>query len=316
MSLLIRKPGIFSTIQDLGRFGARRFGINPSGAMDAVAARLSNIALGNREDAPVLEMHFPAAEIEFENGVTFALGGADFQATIGNTHVPLWKTRRAEKGDRLRFRRRVAGYVTYLATAGGFEIDEWLGSASTNLTVRAGGHNGRKLISGDRLHLVHENRSVSRMIGRSIIPRYCRFPTVRIIAGAEFELLTALSERALLNSSFSVSSESNRMGFRLHGEQLNLLHSKQMLSSAVERGTIQLLPDGQLIVLMADHQTTGGYPRVGQIIIDDLPLVAQLGPKDQISFHLVTLAEAEAAALRFERDLALLRAAISLGETK
>ena len=140
-----------------------------------------------------------------------------------------------------------------------------------------------------------------------MIPFYSRFPTVRIITGAEFENLTAFSEQQFLSETFTISKDSNRMGFRLEGKPLFLLNKTELVSSAVDFGTIQLLPDGQMIVLMADHQTTGGYPRLGNVISIDLPLIAQLGANDKVGFHLISIGEAENLLLEFEKDLCFLR---------
>jgi len=312
MSLLIRKPGMLSTVQDLGRVGSRRLGINPNGVMDTTAARLINIALGNEENAAVIEMHFPAAEIEFEDDTLIALGGADLGAMLDNVSIPLWQTMFASKGGVLKFKGKVSGNRCYLAVKNGFSIDSWLGSASTNLVAGVGGFEGRKLSVGDRVACATTSEIKKIKIGRSLFPRYSRFPTVRIVAGSELPLLTAVSERAFLSRPFEITTDSNRMGFRLKGEPLQLLQTKEMLSSAVDFGTIQLLPDGQMIVLMTDHQTTGGYPRIGHVIKHDLPLVAQLGAKDTVSFHLISVEQAEAITMEFERELALCKMGIRL----
>ncbi|MDM7923912.1 MAG: biotin-dependent carboxyltransferase family protein [Pyrinomonadaceae bacterium] len=308
MSLIIRKPGILSTVQDLGRFGMRRFGINPGGAMDPAAVRLINSLLGNDENAAVLEMHFPAAEIEFDAATSFAIGGANFAAELDGRPVSNWFVHEAGAGSTLRFTSKVKGNRTYLAVAGGIAVEQWLGSSSTNLTAMMGGHEGRAIRAGDKL-LTKGDRvlELSAGVSRTLIPIYSSFPTVRIVKGAEYDRLTAKSELDLTHEGFSVTAESNRMGFRLSGETLHLLGKKEMVSSAVSFGTIQLLPDGQLIVLMADHQTTGGYPRLGHVLSVDLPLVGQLGPGDGVGFHIVSLEEAEMLVEEFERDLKLLK---------
>lgn len=294
-------------MQDLGRTGYRALGINTNGVMDIVAARIINTLLRNAENEAVLEMHFPAAEITFEAECTFAIGGADFAAELNGTPVSNWGSKAAKAGDRLRFIERRSGNRAYLAVAGGFEIREWLGSGSTNLTAGTGGIDGRRLAAGDAIGLKSPCVLKPKTVGPSIVPRYSRFPTVRVVAGGEFDLLTAVSEREFLSGGFTLTKDSNRMGYRLAGEPLHLLHAKEMVSAAVSFGTIQLLPDGQLIVLMADHQTSGGYPRVANVISADLPLLAQLGPGDGVSFHLVSIEEAENASIRFERELCYLR---------
>jgi antagonist of KipI len=312
MSLLVFKPGILTTVQDLGRTGYRSLGINPGGVMDRTAARLVNTLLGSDASEAVLEMHFTAGEFVFETEISFAIGGADFGALLNGRELRNWSVASANKGDVLKFSERRIGNRAYLAVAGGFRIDEWLGSKSTNLVASAGGFQGRKLAAGDRIEFVERRKVSTKTVGPSIVPRYSRFPTVRIIAGAEFDLLTAISERRLLNSAFTVTNESNRMGYRLSGDPLHLLDAKEMVSAAVSFGTIQLLPDGQLIVLMADHQTSGGYPRIGNVIEADLPLLAQLGPGDGVSFHLVTIEEAERELLEFARELNILRVGVAL----
>ncbi len=324
MSVLIKNPGILTTVQDAGRFGFRRFGINPNGAMDKTAARLINILLGNDESEVVLEMHFPAAEIVFETDAVFAIGGADFAATLNDEKLENWKSYHAEKGTSLKFTGKISGNRAYLSVKGGFAVEKWLGSASTNLTANIGGFSGRKLQKNDKLLFKFQipdsrfqipdskdqkpkTQDQSRQIANSILPFYSRFPTVRVVAGAEYESLTGLSEQNFRQKIFTVSQNSDRMGFRLNGELLFLIETNELISSAVNFGTIQLLPDGQLIVLMADAQTSGGYPRIGHIIENDLPLIAQLGANDRIAFQIISVEEAENIMLEHEKDLNFLR---------
>ena len=280
--------------------------------MDRTAARIVNTLLGNDENEAVLEMHFPAVEIEIDAGCSLAIGGADLAATLNDTPLRNWTSFPAKHGDVLKFTKPNIGTRGYVAVAGGFAIDQWLGSRSTNLTAVAGGFDGRRLNADDRLELRSHRIVKPRSIGPSMIPKYSRFPTVRVVASGEFELLTAISERSFLNEGFTVTKDSNRMGYRLSGPPLHLLHKKEMVSAAVTFGTIQLLPDGQVIVLMADHQTAGGYPRIANVISADLPLLAQLGPNDGVSFHRVSVEEAEQSAAEFERDLCRLRTGIRL----
>jgi antagonist of KipI len=314
MSLLIKRPGILTTIQDLGRQGHRDLGINPSGAMDRTALRILNTLLGNDRSEAALEMHFPAVEAVFEKAATIAVGGADFVPMLDGEAIPLWTTMRADPGSRLTFAEPRRGARTYLSVAGGFDLPEWLGSSSTNLAAAIGGFHGRALEAGDRLPFRSGGGDATSDLtaGRSIIPIYSRHPTVRVVPGAEFGLLTAMGEGVFRDSSFTVTNDSNRMGYRLAGPQLHLLHKKELLSAAVTYGTIQLMPDGSLTILMADHQTSGGYPRIAGVIGPDLPLLAQLGPGDKASFHIIDIEEAERVTLALERDLAVLRTAVRL----
>lgn len=317
MSLLFVDAGILTTIQDLGRKGFRKFGINPSGVMDKTAARVANILVGNDETEAVLEMHFPAPTLKFESPTAFALCGADFSAYLNDVPVETWRTHIAKEGDVLRFNEKRLGARVYLAVAGGFHTEKWLGSASANLKIGF----GKKFQKGDRIELKKsldgvERNGIAKLSGckvsESLIPRYSHFPTVRITSGAEFDKLTALSIENLLKKSFKVSVTSDRMGFRLEGEPLFLIDESEIVSSAVDFGTIQLLPDGQLIILMADHQTTGGYPRIAHIAKVDLPLVAQLNPNDKIYFEMISEAEAERLALIENKNINILKWAVKL----
>ena len=311
MSILIQKAGILTTLQDLGRYGYRRFGINPSGVMDQTAARLINILLGNDESESVIEMHFPAPQVVFEANAIFAIGGGDFEPQLDGQPVENWRPCFAKKNSVLKFVGKAAGNRAYLAIKGGFKVEQWLGSSSTNLAANIGGFSGRKLEPGDRCGLRKRSRFSTgfdaRRISASLIPIYSRFPTVRVLAGAEFENLTKKGRDILFNNDFSISNNSNRMGFRLTGDAISLSKPLELISSAVSFGTIQLLPDGQLIVLMADSQTAGGYPRIAHVISRDLPLLAQLGANDKVAFHRIETADAEALALEFEQELSFFR---------
>lgn len=315
MSILINKSGVLTTVQDLGRNGFRGFGINPNGAMDKAAARLINVLLGNDERETVLETHFPAAQIAFEAAAIIALGGADFGAMLDDESIENWRPFFAKKGSILKFNKKTSGNRAYLTVKGGFKIEEWLGSRSTNLIADIGGFEGRKLQAGDRLFLNSKSEiqpaKFPCKISSALIPSYRSLPTVRVTAGAEFERLTGLSERNFLKQNFTVSLNSDRMGFRLAGEPLYLIDDLELVSSAVDFGTIQLLPDGQMIILMADAQTSGGYPRLAHIVSKDLPIVAQLGAGDAFNFELISLAEAEDLTIQFERDLNRLKIGVN-----
>ena len=306
MSILIQQPGILTTMQDLGRFGYRRLGINPGGAMDRQAVRLINGLLQNEENAAVLEMHFPAARVLFEEPCLFAIGGADLSPLLDGETITNWRSIRAEKGSDLRFVARSMGNRAYLAVAGGFTGDEWLGSSSTNLVAKVGGVGGRKLATGDRVHFRDRVESISAqdsIVSTSMIPRYGHFPTVRVTIGPEYRCLDQQSMEQFGSATFKISNNSSRMGFRLNGPGLGSIAPINMISSAVDMGTIQLLPDGQMIVLMADHQTTGGYPRIANVIDRDMSVFAQLGSGDKVAFHLIEHAESEYLNAKFERNM-------------
>jgi antagonist of KipI len=310
MSLLVTKEGMLSTVQDMGRYGYQACGVNPGGVMDRAAARLINLLLGNCDDRPVFELHFPAGEFLFERNVYFAIGGAEFSPELSNKPISNWTVYQASKGDLLRFSKRVLGNRSYVAVKAGFSVPRWLGSASTSLVTRTGGFEGRRLQVGDRIMFDNSMagpRHSNDRIGPSILPIYSTAPRVRVIAGPEFDMVTGVSQHRFFTEEFTVSQLSDRMGFRLKGPPLHRLSDDEILSSGTTFGTIQLLPDGQMIVLMADHQTTGGYPRIASVISVDLPLIAQLGPGNKISFQLIEPKEAEDLIVSFENHLVYLR---------
>lgn len=301
-------------MQDAGRNNFRALGINRNGAMDWAAARLINLLLGNDERGGVLEMHFPAPRLRFETAATIALGGGDFGAEIDGETIENWRLIEVKMNSVLHFPKRKSGARIYLGVGGGFEIETWLGSESTNLTAKIGGFGGRALKKGDSLAFKSKVQSlkpkVRRKISPSIVPNYQTAPQIRVTAGAEFENLTADSRAKFAAQKFQIKSESNRMGFRLRGEKLESETKIELISSAVDFGTIQLLPDGQLIILMADAGTTGGYPRIAHVCSADLPILAQLNAGDDLQFEFVELVAAERLILEFEMKLSFLRTAI------
>ena len=311
MSLLVKKEGILTTVQDLGRDRYRQFGINPGGVMDRRAVRLVNMLIGNAENCAVLEMHFPAGQFVFEKTARFAVGGADFSPELSGKQIENWIVSRADTGAVLDMRKKICGNRAYLAVKGGFVVDKWLESSSTSLIAQIGGFNGRRLRCGDRINFQREEESnaapIGLRLGGSCVPEYSSLPTIRITAGPEFDRLTESSRRTFLTEIYRITPNSDRMGFRFTGMPLKSNSIYEILSSGVTFGTVQLLPDGQFIILMADHQTTGGYPRIATVISTDLSVLAQLAPGDSVRFQMVSIADAERQALRFEKELGFLR---------
>jgi antagonist of KipI len=310
VTLRVVKPGILSSLQGSTRSGYARFGVNAGGAMDTAALRLVNVLLGNEHGEAAVEMHFPAASFEVEADCRAALGGPDFGAILNGERVEPWRAFWLRAGDVLSFVDKNLGARAYLAMAGGFDADAWLGSKSTNLAAGVGGVEGRALIAGDVLRTrgtASGGTNARTQISRSVIPMYGKFPTIRVLEGPEFGVLSDGGRAAFESSDFVILPESNRMGFRISGPHIETIEALEMVSSPVRFGTIQLLPSGQMIILMADHQTTGGYPRIANVITHDLPIAAQLSAGDKVAFRFVGTDEAESLMFGFERDIALLR---------
>jgi biotin-dependent carboxylase-like uncharacterized protein len=279
--VLILKKGILTTIQDAGRFGQAPLGLNTGGVMDQFSYRVLNILLGNPHEYPVIEMHFPAPEIKFEEEVQFALYGADFDAHLNNKGILNGKIHQAKAGDILQFKIRYTGQRCYFGIRGKIEADNWLNSYSQNAALHYP-------LLPTQLSLVEESK-ISRKEG--ILPRGTS-KTIRFVPEFDF---SDLSNTSLFETEYTISDKSNRMGYRLSGKPLKLNKKKEMVSSAVSKGTIQLLPDGQLIVLMADAQTVGGYPKLGFVCEVDLNILTQLGSGERFFFKAISLEESIAA---------------------
>jgi len=308
MSIKIIKQGVLTTLQDLGRNGFRAIGVGTGGAMDLFAASVSNYLVGNDDSNTVIEINYPAAEILFEKDGVVSLAGADFTASVDDKPMPVWSPFIIRKDSVLKFKKPAAGSKVYLAVAGGWPAETWLGSSSTNLHVKAGGYLGRALCKGDELQFeatsIQMNREPSWNISQFELDKiYKPANIIRCIRSVEWELMDATSKNNFTQLQFTINNQSDRMGYRLNGEKLNLSETIELISSPVDAGTIQLLPDGNVIVLMADHQTTGGYPRIASVIKADLPKFSQLKPGMLLSFQLLEMQAAEEALISMRRLL-------------
>jgi antagonist of KipI len=303
----IIRAGQLTTVQDLGRCGHRAEGVPQSGAADAFALRVANALVGNPESAAGLEFTFAGPEVEFSEPVVVALGGATCDG------MEPWTLRAFAAGERLALGGCTRGCRGYLAIAGGVEVPLVLGSRSTYLRGSFGGHEGRALRDGDVLRIAVGAGDILKAdaaalrtrwrIDPRILPTYTSEVTLRVIAGAQAEEFGL----GWIESVFEVSTQSDRMGLRLKGASLTRASGEELLSSAVAPGTIQVPPDGNPVVLLADGQTIGGYPQIGHVITVDLPLVAQLRPGDTVRFSLVELDEAHRLLRAREHAIALLK---------
>jgi KipI family sensor histidine kinase inhibitor len=293
------RPGMLTTLQDLGRRGHRARGVPLSGAADAFALRMVNALVGNAENAAALEFTLTGPDLKFSHDTVIALGGAKFGK------FPLWQPMKAPAGATLSLGPARRGCRGYLAIAGGFAVPEVLGSSSTYLRAGLGGYEGRAMRAGDRLSVAEVKREVVGHwhIDERILPAYSPSPELRVVRGAQ----AGEFGRALFEAEFRVTPQSDRMGVRLHGPALARSVSTDLASTTVVPGTVQIPPDGHPIVLMADAQTIGGYPQAAHVITVDLPLLAQLRPGDAVRFREITLAEAHRLASARERTLAMLR---------
>lgn len=302
----VRQPGVLTTVQDLGRPMWQHIGVPVGGAMDPVAHRVANLLVGNDDDASALECTLGGVALQFTAPTLVALAGRDITASLDATPISGWRPFLAPRNALLVLH---TGCRTTIAFAGGIDVPVVLGARGTSLRAGFGGYQGRTLRRDDQLvlgpptplgeRIAAQLDARSRVVanwsaGMSIRPPYAADPTLRVIPGPELAELTPASREAWLGAMFRVSNDSDRMGFRLSGPPLALAAAREMLSAGVTAGTVQLPPGGAPIVLMADRQTTGGYPRIGDVITVDLPLLAQLRPGDALRFTLASLDEAHA----------------------
>jgi antagonist of KipI len=321
MNLRIIKSGILDTVQDQGRYGWQHIGINASGAMDRFSAEMANALVGNDSAQPVLEMHFPAAALFFEQPSLIAICGADFSAVLNGEPIPCYQPVLVNKYSILQFERLHQGSRAYLAIEGGMKIGKWLNSYSTHIKAGAGGHAGRPLSTDDEIRLnpssdwqSYLKRNEFRVLPWRASDHWEKEPTeeIYILQGREYPGLTELSQLTLSSNAFTLTPQSDRMGYRLQGDPIEMQQKEEMISTAVTFGTIQLLPNGQLTILMADHQTTGGYPRIAHVISAHHSRLAQLSPGGKLRFRMTDHNTAEALFVKQQQHLQQIRYACQL----
>ncbi|MCM0006645.1 MULTISPECIES: biotin-dependent carboxyltransferase family protein [Bacillus cereus group] len=327
MDVEVLHAGMFTTVQDLGRSHYQQYGVPVGGAMDQSALRMINMLVGNEENEAALEMTIMGPKLLIKKTTLLAIGGADMEPLLNGERIPLWRPILAEEGSMLCFGKVKSGCRTYVTFAGGIHIDHTMGSKSTYIRAVIGGMEGRMLKKGDYFQIGVQPEMANRFvqdlqkderiktkwaISNSILPKYKKHPKLRVIADFEYNQFTEESRKAFFTKEYKVSNYADRMGYRVEGEVLNRVEEKEILSSPVTFGTIQVPNGGQPIILMADRQTTGGYPRMGNIISVDLPLIAQLKPGDYVSFENITLEEAEQLYIEKEVNMNLLKKFIAL----
>ncbi len=315
-SIRVVKPGLQTTVQDRGRWGLQSMGVPVAGAMDPRSLRIANALVSNDPAMATLEVALTGPELEFEDTRIVAVSGAAFDLWVDDAPAPMTRAFEVAGGSRLRFGVRRLGARAYVAVAGGVDLPSVWSSRSTHLAARMGGLEGRALIAGDRLPL-GEARGLRpkppvtgvsaasgfssedlRAGGRASTPGPVR---VRVLPGPQHERFAAGALEALQSAPYIVGAESDRMGYRLQGPPLSHARGVDIISDATPLGVLQVPASGQPILLMADRQTTGGYPKIATVISADIPLAAQLAPGDSIAFAVCTRAEAMASLIAEER---------------
>jgi antagonist of KipI len=327
-AIVVESPGLFTTVQDLGRPGHARLGISAAGAADPLALRLANRLAGNPEGTAALEMTLAGGTFRFEADAVVAIAGAEMEARAesdaGGLSVPAGCAAFVPAGGRLRCGAARQGARAMLAVAGGLRVPAWLGSVSTHAGSRLGGVEGRALVKGDRLPFAPAMAAAAAggagiaAAGRPAILRRLEgehpavpagaMPVVlRVTAGAQWDRFDTGGRASFTAAEYVVSGASDRMGLRLDGAPIAPPGAGRMLTEGMPLGAVQIPPAGKPVILFVDHQTTGGYPVIASIVSADLPRVGQLRPGARLRFELVDLEAAFRLLHEQEARLAALR---------
>jgi antagonist of KipI len=297
------QPGLFTLIQDEGRWGYQAYGMPVAGAMDRYGYRVANLLVGNRRGAAALEMTMVGGTFKFSRKCLVFVGGADMQARVNGLEVPNWSAFYVPAGGVLSFSSVLTGCRTYLAVHGGFEAPAVLGSRSTYTRANVGGMDGRPLREGD---LLSTGRDVSAAmvplrLPEQFVRRHDQEITLRVILGPQDDMFTSGGVGTLLASEYTISHDADRMGYRLEGPKIEHVDKADIISDALPLGAVQVPAHGMPIVMMADRQTTGGYAKIATVIGPDLSLLAQGKPGDAVRFSRCSDEEAVEALRREEQ---------------
>ncbi len=309
----VRSPGLLTTVQDLGREGFGPMGVSPSGAADPTALRVGNHLVGNPPNAAALEMTLLGGTFVFPEGAIIALTGSDFAASLDGAPIPLWTSIEVSAGQTLCAGATRSGARCYLCVSGGIATKPFLGSRSTHLLSGLGGYEGRALRKGDILPIglqaglktgpgsgPFQKRSVSAQA----LPHLRSRKILRVTPGPQSEWFADAAHAIFYGSAYRVTEESNRMGLRLEGPPLPVDRLGEMITEGVSLGAVQITPTGLPIILFVEQQTTGGYPKIANVISADISSLGQLRPRDEIRFERVDWETARTALLEQETLLA------------
>lgn len=306
--ITFQKKGLLTTVQDLGRIGYQRYGMPVCGAMDHYAMELANILVNNARDEAVIEATVIGPTIVFGKAEIFAISGGDFGPTLNGQPIENNRAYLAQAGDTLSLPMAKAGARAYIAFGGGLDLEEVMGSRSTFLKGGVGGFQGRAIKDGDEIGLRSPCDWLpdleDRFVPAKLIPALSGSVQVRFTFGPQDDLFSAAGKKTFISSEYALSDKSDRMGFRLDGSAVERATGSDgnIISDGICFGAIQIT-NGQPIVMMADRQTTGGYPKLGCVITADLPLLAQLKAGDKVRFRPVSVAAAQTVYRRQQKAL-------------
>jgi len=314
MSITVLKPGLLTTIQDLGRPSYQVKGIGISGALDTFSHRVANWLVGNCDNAATIEVTLLGPKLFFLCPAVIAICGADLSPCINGKPIENGRPIQILSGDTLSFSGVIHGCRSYIAVHGGIQVPLVFGSRSTDIRSKIGGINGRQLKSGDTLTIKpsHLSRKMKRKVSPSLFSHVHANRKIKFTRGKQFDYFSRSSQLLFSSSLYQVHSHSNRMGTRLSGPKLTFAVEKDLTTEGVSHGSVQVPPNGQPIILTAERQTTGGYPKIAQISAVDLSYLAQRKPGDSISFEEVSLELSQSLYMDQEKQLKVLKKVINL----
>ncbi|MEW9095597.1 MAG: biotin-dependent carboxyltransferase family protein [Clostridiaceae bacterium] len=303
----IKNHGLMTLIQDNGRYGYQQFGVPVSGVMDSFSHRVANILLGNDENEALLEVTILGPEIEFMDDSLIAITGGDLDPVLNGEPISMWESVYVKRGDILAFDGIKNGCRTYIAFAGGIQVEKVMGSRSTYVKAKIGGLNGEGLKSGDVLKIRELEKGTTstkyRKLPNEYIPTYSKDLEVRVVLGPQDDYFTQKGLEKFLSTPYKVTNECDRMGYRLEGEVIEHINSGDIISDGINFGAIQIPSHGQPIIMMSDRQTIGGYAKIANVISIDLPKIAQAKPGDSIRFKKVSIYEAQELLKKTEESI-------------
>lgn len=288
MTIEILATGPAATIQDNGRFGYQRYGMPVSGPMDAFAFQAANILVDNPINSAAIEFTAPGLSFVTDKPRLIAVTGYGLRLYINGQEFPSWMSVFVRKNREVHIEKTDEGMWGYLAVAGGFRAKRVMGSRATYLRGGIGGMEGRALIAGDLLKVGKPKVDLTTAAGRTFLPEtrpsYTPSPTLRVVLGPQQDFFSAKGIETFLSQDYTISTQSDRMGYRCEGPSIEILTDRSFITDGIVNGAVQVPAGGQPIIMMADHQTTGGYPKIGVVISADLPLAAQTQPGSRVRF--------------------------------
>ncbi len=292
-TIKIINPGLFTTVQDLGRWGYQQYGMPVSGAMDTYSHRLANLLVGNEYNDACLETTFIPPHFEILSETIMAVTGGVTELRINDSIADINCNHLLKPGDVIQMSPITKGCRTYIAFSGGIDVPILMNSRSTYIRAKVGGFNGRALKAKDEIYTVPKKIKYKPKKAQSKqLLNYSTEQSIRIIRGSDIYSFSFEGVKTFITSTYTISNQSDRMGYRLEGPTIEHNQSADIISSGISNGAIQVPGEGHPIIMLADHQTVGGYTKIANVISSDLPILGQLRPNDKVSFIQVSLEEA------------------------